>query len=177
MRDANDPPAPDTARLSAIVAAVLGGAFTLAALALFGGHTAFSVAVGAGVAVLNLVALRAILSAMLAGAEAADRAAADPAVADPVADAEALGAKMAEEGDAAPAPDPAEAKARGRRGGAAWGVFAVAKIFVLFGGIWLLLAKGWVSAIPLVVGYGVLPLGITGSTVLASMRPPPRSRR
>lgn len=59
----------------------------------------------------------------------------------------------------------------GRRGGAAWGIFAVLKIFVLFGGVWLLLAKGLVDPIPLVVGYSVLPLGMTGSTLLSSLRP------
>ncbi len=62
-------------------------------------------------------------------------------------------------------------RGNGRRGGAAWAIFAVLKIFVLFGGVWLLLAKGLVDPIPLVVGYSVLPLGMTGSTLLSSLRP------
>jgi hypothetical protein len=53
----------------------------------------------------------------------------------------------------------------GRRGGVAWGVFAILKIFVLFGGIWILLTKGVVDPIPLAAGYGVLVLGIAVSTI------------
>jgi hypothetical protein len=55
----------------------------------------------------------------------------------------------------------------GRSGNAGiWGVFAVAKMLVLFLGLWLLMTKGLVSPIPLLVGYGSLPIGIAiGSLV------------
>ena len=72
--------------------------------------------------------------------------------------------------------EPAEKKnhrAAGKRGGAAWGVFAVFKILILFGGIWMLLSKGLVAPIPLVVGYGVLPLGIAAAGLWNSLRPRP----
>jgi hypothetical protein len=47
-----------------------------------------------------------------------------------------------------------------------WGVFAVAKMLVFFLGMWLLMTKGLVSPIPLLVGYGSLPIGIAiGSLV------------
>ena len=64
--------------------------------------------------------------------------------------------------------------AQGKRGGAAWGAFALVKIIVLFGGIWVLLTRGWVDPMPLVVGYGVLPLGITASGLFGSLAPRPR---
>ena len=47
-----------------------------------------------------------------------------------------------------------------------WGIFAVVKMLVLFGVTWLLMTKGVVAPIPLVVGYGSLPIGIAiGSLV------------
>jgi hypothetical protein len=46
------------------------------------------------------------------------------------------------------------------------GVLAVVKICGLFGGVWLLMARHLVDPIPLVVGWGALPIGITiGSLV------------
>jgi hypothetical protein len=78
------------------------------------------------------------------------------------------------EGDGrAPEParnDPDHADA-GRRGGLAWGIFAVLKILFLFGGVWILFTRGLVDPIPLVVGYGVLPLGIAASALWPSLRP------
>jgi hypothetical protein len=77
--------------------------------------------------------------------------------------------------DAEPSPD-ADHKAAGNRGGTAWGIFAVFKIMILFGGIWLLLSKDVVDPIPLVVGYGVLPLGIAASSLLSSLSPGARRK-
>lgn len=168
----------DAARASAIVAGVLGAVFTIGGLAVAGPKTGLSIAIGAGVAVANLVAMRAIIGAILTPSDddlaEAEAAAADaPTAGDPVAEAEALGAAEAEK-DGTVGADAASAdasKKHGRRGGAAWGVFALLKILVLFGGIGLLLMRGWVEPIPLVIGYGVLPLGITASTLVASLRP------
>ena len=67
--------------------------------------------------------------------------------------------------------------AEGKRGGAAWGAFAVVKILVLFGGIWILLTRGLVDPIPLVVGYGVLPIGIAASGLLTGLAPRRRSKK
>lgn len=51
-----------------------------------------------------------------------------------------------------------------------WAILAIVKIVILFGGLWLLLTRRVVDPIPLVVGYGVLPLGITASAVWSSLR-------
>ncbi len=53
---------------------------------------------------------------------------------------------------------------------ALWALFAALKILLLFGGIWFLLTRRLVDPIPLVVGYGVLPLGIVASAVWSSRR-------
>lgn len=142
----------DDASTSAVCAAALGVVFTLAALGVAGGRVAFSVAVGAAIAIANLVMMRAIVKALIQPPAHADA----DAHADAHADADA---------------DNPDHKAEGRRGGAAWGGFALIKILLLFGGIFLLLTKNLVDPIPLVVGYGVLPLGIAGSTVVSSLRP------
>lgn len=183
----SEPERDETARTSAIAAAVLGACFTVGGLAVGGPKTGASIAVGAAIAVANLLTMRAIIGALLTPADeddvpapaTEDRAEALASPADPVAEAEAEGAAEAERDPSGEgqAPGDASSKERGRRGGAAWGVFALLKILVLFGGIGLLLMRGWVEAIPLVIGYGVLPLGITASTVLASLRPKRRGRR
>jgi hypothetical protein len=154
--------APDAAKIAAISAAALGAAMTLGGLGLFGGRTALSIGAGTVIAVANLVSMNAIIRAMLRPAEAEAEAASAPA-----SDGEI------KEEAAAPAPDHV---AEGKRGGAAWGAFALVKIVVLFGGIWILLTRGLVDPIPLVVGYGVLPLGITVSGLFTSLTPRPRAR-
>jgi len=50
---------------------------------------------------------------------------------------------------------------------ARYGALAGLKILVLFGGLWLLMARGWVTPLPLLVGYGCLPLGIATGSLLA----------
>ena len=155
----------DDVTLATICAAVLGGVFAVAALATHDARTAASVAVGSGIAVANLLTMRAIIRALVvepdegeesraAGGADADEAE-DPAVAD-------------RENNA---PNDADHRGAGRRGGAAWGIFALLKIFLLFGGIWILLTKKLVDPIPLVVGYGVLPLGIAASALVKSLKP------
>jgi hypothetical protein len=63
-----------------------------------------------------------------------------------------------------------------RKGRAApWGLVAFFKLLALFGGVWLILASGVVSALSLAAGYAALPIGI----VLASLfgpRPPEDDR-
>ncbi len=179
----------DSARVSAIAAAVLGACFTVGGFALGGPRAGISVAVGAAIAVGNLLTMRAIIGALLTtdeddvSGEGEQENRPSPA-ADPVAEAEAEGAAEAERDatgeSGATGTSEAASKKHGRRGGAAWGVFALLKILVLFGGIGLLLMRGWVQAIPLVIGYAVLPLGITTSTLVSSLRPRqpgPRRRR
>jgi hypothetical protein len=54
----------------------------------------------------------------------------------------------------------------------AWGVIALAKVMVLVGGLWLLMTCHLVDPIPLVVGYGALPIGIAIGAVLSDKTGP-----
>jgi hypothetical protein len=138
----------DDIKTSVKAAAILGAIFTVAAFGTHDAKTGFSVAIGAAIAVANLVTMRAIVRALVRAPD--------------------------EEGEAGEETDPKkDHRAAGKRGGAAWGVFALLKIFILFGGIWILLSKGLVAPIPLVVGYGVLPLGIAAAGLWNSLRPRP----
>ena len=148
----------DAAKVAAVAAAVLGAVLTLGALAFFGTRTGLSVAIGAIIAVANLVMMSAIVRAMLRPVDAEVDASADE-----------------KEKEDAEKVDPVDHAAEGKRGGAAWGVFGLLKIVVLFGGIYVLLTKGMVDPMPLVVGYGVLPLGIAASSAFTSLAP--RRRR
>lgn len=143
----------DDAALAAKAAAVLGVIFAGAAFGLYGGRAAFSVIIGAGIAVLNLVTMRAIIRALIQGP----------------AESEGKDGKSVE-GEDAPEETPDHA-ATGRRGGLAWGIFAVLKILILFGGIYVLLTRKLVDPMALVVGYGVLPLGIAVGALWSSLAP------
>jgi hypothetical protein len=112
-------------------AAILGAILTVGALGLYGSRAAFSVLVGAILAVGNLLTMRAIIRALVR------------------------------------APD--EKNASG--GGVAWGLLAILKMVILFGGVWILLSRKLVDPMPLVVGYGALPLGIVASTLWSSLSP------
>jgi hypothetical protein len=48
----------------------------------------------------------------------------------------------------------------GRRSRVPWPLLAVLKLTVLVGGLYSMLSSGWVSMLPLLVGYGALPIGI-----------------
>lgn len=62
-----------------------------------------------------------------------------------------------------------------RGGGTPWGVIALLKMIFLFGGVWLILRTGAISAISLVAGYAALPVGIAiGSLFGPTPRPTPR---
>jgi hypothetical protein len=160
------PEGPDAAKVAAIGGAVLGLLLSIGALAFFGTRAGLSVAAGATIAVANLVTMSAIIRAVLRPADA-DVAGGGDGEAAPTTDA----AEADPEAGAEPAVDHAR---EGKRGGAAWGAFALLKIVVLFGGIYLLLTKHMVDPIPLVVGYGVLPLGIACSSLFTSLAPRPR---
>jgi hypothetical protein len=147
----------DSAR-AAKAAAILGGIFTVAALALFGPRAALSVLLGAGIGVANLMTMRAIIRAVIRAPE------------DETKPDEARAGAGEPESESADEPTPDHA-GQGRRGGVAWGVFAVLKILVLFGGVWILLTRGLVDPMALVVGYGVLPLGIAASSLWSNLGP------
>jgi hypothetical protein len=175
-QNADAPEGPDAAAVASVAAGGLALVLALGALALFGTRTALSVAAGGTIAVANLVTMSAIVRALLRAPDdepsaTADANATPDASATPDANATSDGDASSGETVEADAPDHAR---EGKRGGAAWGAFAVVKIIVLFGGIWILLTKGMVDPMPLVVGYGVLPLGIAASSLYTSLLP--RSR-
>lgn len=163
---------PDAAKVAAVAAGLMGLALSGAAVALYGPRTALSVGAGATIAVANLVTMRAIIRALVRSGEAeeADEKAAAGAKADAAAKPDSDADGNADD-DAEDAKDTKDHVSEGKRGGAAWGAFALLKIVVLFGGIWILLTRGLVDPIPLVVGYGVLPLGIAASSLFTSLAP------
>ncbi len=54
----------------------------------------------------------------------------------------------------------------------AWGVIALGKMMVLFGGLWLLMTRHLVDPIALVAGYGSLPIGIAIGAVVSDKTGP-----
>ncbi len=48
----------------------------------------------------------------------------------------------------------------GGHGRMSWGFVAIVKLAVLFGGMFLLIKSGIAGVLPLLIGYGALPLGI-----------------
>ncbi len=52
----------------------------------------------------------------------------------------------------------------------AWGVLALLKLTVLFGGVWFLMTNHLVDPIPLVVGFGALPIGIAIGSIVSDRR-------
>jgi hypothetical protein len=142
----NDKPGPLDPRMRTILAAVAvtGGVLTLGAAAFGGPGVAFSVLVGAGLALGNLWALARIVVAFLPpGAGPRQRTGPD---------------------------ESAEARAgQGRRRAAGlggWAVLGVLKMVGLMAAVWLLMRHEVVSPLPMVVGFGALPIGIAiGSLV------------
>jgi hypothetical protein len=59
------------------------------------------------------------------------------------------------------------ARVEGDPGAGIWGILAVLKIVILFGGIWFLLSTRLVDPMPLVVGWGALPVGIALGTLFS----------
>lgn len=135
-----------------VATAVCAAVFAVGALGFFGARAGLSVAVGGVAAVGNLVVLASLVRGLTTPAPEG-------------ANEDEAGGEKAE------ARDPEAPKRAGRRGGVAWAVLGVVKITVLFGGLWLLLTRGWVDPIGLVVGYGALPIGIAASTLGRALRP------
>jgi hypothetical protein len=62
-----------------------------------------------------------------------------------------------------------QASAGGAAGGL--GFFVVPKLIALFGLVWLLLARGIVSAGPLALGYAALPIGVAIGALVCKKGP------
>jgi hypothetical protein len=57
------------------------------------------------------------------------------------------------------------ARTEGDPGSGMWGIFAIVKVFALFGGVWLLMSAHLVDPLALVVGWGALPIGIAAGSL------------
>jgi len=110
--------------------AVAGGVLSLGALAFFGVTTAFSVAMGAVIAVGNLWILARVIGALLPG-------------------------------------DDDDAEAARSQSRSAWSLVAILKLFGLVAVVWLLMRHGVVSPLPMLVGFGSLPIGIALGTLVS----------
>jgi hypothetical protein len=120
-------------RRSIVAVALAGAGLSVAALLFFGPATAFSVAVGAGIAAANLWALARIIAALLPSDEQGARA----------------------------------------QSKAGWGLVAVLKMLGLVAGVWLLMRHGVVSPLPMLVGFGSLPIGIALGSLVSDRSAPP----
>ncbi len=140
------------AQMRAAVAAVAatGVALALGALAVFGPSIAFSVAVGAAIAAANLWALARIVAALLPAGEAQD------GPGGPGTDTPGAGGGATHEPEG---------------GSGAWALVGVLKMFGLFAVVWLLMHYGVVSPLPMVVGFGALPIGIAIGSLVSNRGP------
>jgi ATP synthase I chain len=64
----------------------------------------------------------------------------------------------------------AEAQSRG-----GWALVAVLKMFGLLALAWLLMRHGIVSPMPMLIGFGALPIGIAIGSLVSDRSPPPNS--
>jgi hypothetical protein len=130
--DSSQPALDPRLRTAIVSVAVVGVGLSVAAVSLFGLSVAWSVAIGAAIAALNLWALARIMVPMLPTDEASARP--------------------------------------GKRGRHA--LAAILKMLGLVGGVWLLMRHGVVSPIPMVVGFGSLPIGIVIGSLVSDRSAP-----
>jgi hypothetical protein len=128
-------------RMSLACVGVTGAVLTAGALVLLGAATAFSVGVGAALALGNLWALARIVVELL-----------------PPPPRE--GPRQTTETAEGP-----RQTANPALGG--WAVLGALKMIGLMAVVWLLLRHGVVSALPMIVGFGALPLGIAIGSVVS----------
>ena len=167
--------APAGVRGPIVATASAASLFAMGGFAIYGARVGVSVMVGGLIAVANLAFLAGLVRSLTTPRDDDDGTTRDArdAESDEASDAHEPDADGSEPKEAAASPDDRRARDRsaGRRGGLAWGLLAVVKIVVLFGGMWLLLTRGWVDPIALLVGYGALPLGISAGTLGRALRP------
>jgi hypothetical protein len=133
-------------RVSLGAVALSGGALAFCALAFFGASAAFSVAAGAGLATANLWALARIVTELLPDERSAPQAGEGGAI------------------------------SRAATNKAPWTVVALLKMFALLGAAWLLMRHGVVSAAPMLVGFGSLPIGIAIGSLVSDRGAAPDDR-
>jgi len=66
----------------------------------------------------------------------------------------------------------ATARPDASKSAAVWGLLALVKMLALFVIVWLLVRWGVAQPLPLVLGYGALPIGIAVGSVVADRREP-----
>ena len=66
----------------------------------------------------------------------------------------------------------ADATAAASQSKAGWGVVAVLKLLGLVAGVWLLMRHGVVSPLPMMVGFGSLPIGIAIGSLVSDRSAP-----
>lgn len=146
MTARTDAPAPrpldGRMRTSIASVALVGLGFALVALVTFGPGAAFSVAVGAAIAAGNLWALAKIIGALLPDDSEAARS-----------------QSKAGAGEGRPRPNTG-----------AWALLAVLKMFGLIVAVWLLMRHGVVAPLPMLVGFGALPIGIAIGSLVSDRR-------
>jgi hypothetical protein len=135
-------------RASLVGVAVSGAVLGALAAAFAGAAAAWSVVAGAGLATANLWALARVVVALLP---------AEP-------DSEDENRQVAAAGQARP--DPREARA--------WGSVAMLKTVGLLLVAWGILRYRVAAPLPLLVGFGALPIGIAIAAVVSDRRPHPR---
>lgn len=133
------------------VAVFIGALLALGAFGLYGTRTAYSVSIGAAIAVTNLLVMRAIIRGLIPAPEPED------------APRDGWGEETGDAGDAAP-------PTTWERAQVGWVIVACVKLLVLIGGLWFLLRRELVDPMPLIIGYSVLPLGITAGAMWPSRR-------
>ena len=62
----------------------------------------------------------------------------------------------------------------GPSGAVAWALLGIVKMFALFAVVWLLMRHGVVSGLPMVVGFGALPIGIAIGSLVSDRGDPRR---
>jgi hypothetical protein len=130
-----------------VMVAACGVLFTIFGFALGSPRTGLSVSVGAVLGWSNLWAVALLVKNILVPAR-----------------------DVPDEQDEAPAEDNAATANESGGTSAGWAVLAVFKMMFLFGVVYLLLTKGFVSAIGLGCGYLALPAGIALAAIYAMLR-------
>jgi hypothetical protein len=71
---------------------------------------------------------------------------------------------------------PAESAGAQSQSRAAWALVAVLKMISLLAAAWLLMRCGLVSPLPMLVGFGALPIGIAIGSLVSDRSEPPGQR-
>ena len=145
--DARRRPLDPRMRTTILAVVLSGAALALGGLLTSGPDAALSVSIGATVAATNLWALARIVTALLPVSSKESAA----------FSSNANGLNLAAHVPASPA---------------AWSLLAAVKMLALFAVVWLLLRYAVVSPLPMLVGFGALPVGIAIGSLVSDRSAP-----